>query len=68
MNIFYTLESSGGKASGAACQSAMVNRAQGKFNNQILGAIWELSDIDKDGCLDQDEFSVAILLRLILFS
>ena len=62
MNIFYTLESSGGKASGAACQSAMVNRAQGKFNNQILGAIWELSDIDKDGCLDQDEFSVAMYL------
>lgn len=28
----------------------------------VLGIIWELSDIDKDGCLDRDEFSVAMHL------
>merc|ERR1712146_36671 len=62
MNTFYTLESSGGKASGVAFQAAMVNRAEGRFDNQVLGQIWELSDIDKDGCLDQDEFAVAMWL------
>ena len=40
----------------------MVNRAEGRFDNQVLGQIWELSDIDKDGCLDQDEFAVAMWL------
>jgi hypothetical protein len=29
-----------------------------KLPNAILGKIWELSDIDKDGRLDADEFAV----------
>jgi EH domain-containing protein 1 len=61
-NIFYTLESSGGKASGGACQPAMVRRANNQFPNAILGKIWDLADIDGDGCLDQDEFAVAMWL------
>ena len=29
-----------------------------KLPVDILGKIWDLSDIDKDGFLDRDEFSV----------
>lgn len=27
-----------------------------KLNVEVLGKIWDLSDIDKDGFLDRDEF------------
>jgi EH domain-containing protein 1 len=61
-NIFVGLESSGGRAGGAACQPAMVRRANNQFDNSVLGQIWDLADIDKDGCLDGDEFAVAMYL------
>ncbi len=33
-----------------------------KLPNSVLRRIWALSDIDKDGNLDRDEFSVAMFL------
>lgn len=30
----------------------------------ILGRIWELSDIDRDGFLDRDEFAVVSVIGL----
>lgn len=33
-----------------------------KLPNSVLGKIWKLSDIDKDGFLDMDEFALAMHL------
>ncbi|KAH9644747.1 hypothetical protein HF086_015506 [Spodoptera exigua] len=33
-----------------------------KLPNSVLGKIWKLSDIDKDGFLDEDEFALAMHL------
>ncbi len=33
-----------------------------KLPNSVLGKIWKLSDIDKDGLLDADEFALAMYL------
>lgn len=33
-----------------------------KLPNNVLGKIWKLSDVDKDGMLDADEFSLAMHL------
>lgn len=33
-----------------------------KLPNSVLGKIWKLSDIDKDGYLDMDEFALALHL------
>lgn len=30
-----------------------------KLPNSVLGKIWKLADVDKDGALDTDEFSLA---------
>lgn len=30
-----------------------------RLPNSVLGKIWKLADIDKDGMLDEDEFSLA---------
>ena len=30
-----------------------------KLPNQVLGKIWKLADVDKDGQLDGDEFALA---------
>jgi EH domain-containing protein 1 len=48
-----------GKASGAAVKRPME---QSGLNKEQLRLIWTLSDIDKDGCLDEDEFAVAMFL------
>lgn len=33
-----------------------------KLPNSVLGKIWKLSDIDKDGFLDEEEFALAMHL------
>lgn len=33
-----------------------------KLPNNVLGRIWKLSDIDKDGFLDSEEFALAMHL------
>ena len=33
-----------------------------KLPNNVLGKIWKLSDVDKDGLLDIDEFALAMHL------
>ena len=36
-----------------------------KLPNNVLGKIWKLSDVDKDGMLDADEFCLAMHLMNI---
>lgn len=43
----------------AAAKSEMV---KSKLPNSVLGKIWKLADIDKDGLLDSDEFALAMHL------
>ena len=33
-----------------------------KLPNNVLGKVWKLSDVDKDGMLDADEFALAMHL------
>lgn len=33
-----------------------------KLPNSVLGKIWNLSDVDKDGLLDSEEFALAMYL------
>lgn len=57
--IFNRLNPVDGKISGAAAKSEMV---KSKLPNTVLGKIWKMSDIDKDGQLDMDEFALAMHL------
>ncbi|UYV74849.1 EHD4 [Cordylochernes scorpioides] len=43
----------------ASAKSEMV---KSKLPNAVLGKVWKLSDIDKDGFLDNDEFALAMHL------
>ncbi|KAG9352012.1 hypothetical protein AGOR_G00029180 [Albula goreensis] len=54
--IFYTLSPVNGKVSGAMAKKEMV---KSKLPNTVLGKIWKLADVDKDGFLDDDEFALA---------
>ena len=53
---FETLGPVDGKLSGAVAKKAMV---KSKLPNTVLGKIWKLSDIDRDGFLDADEWALA---------
>lgn len=57
--IFNQLDPKDGKVSGAAAKNEMV---KSKLPNAVLGKVWKLSDIDKDGLLDADEFALAMHL------
>lgn len=57
--IFDSLHPINGKLGGDRVKPILLNS---KLSNEILGKVWELSDIDKDGQLDKDEFSVAMHL------
>ncbi|MBN3313024.1 EHD2 protein, partial [Atractosteus spatula] len=54
--IFYTLSPSEGKLSGTKAKGWMVST---KLPNSVLGRIWKLSDVDRDGMLDDEEFALA---------
>ncbi|CAH2095023.1 unnamed protein product [Euphydryas editha] len=57
--IFQSLNPIDGKVTGAAAKTEMV---KSKLPNSVLGKIWKLSDIDKDGFLDEEEFALAMHL------
>uniref|UniRef100_A0A914ZPV3 Achaete scute target 1 n=2 Tax=Parascaris univalens TaxID=6257 RepID=A0A914ZPV3_PARUN len=54
--LFDTLEPIDGKITGRAAKEHMV---KSKLPNSVLGKIWKLADVDKDGMLDSDEFALA---------
>ena len=58
-DIFESLAPVNGKISGASAKSELV---KSKLPNSILGKIWKMSDIDRDGMLDADEFALAMYL------
>ncbi|KAM4752071.1 LOW QUALITY PROTEIN: EH domain-containing protein 2-like [Cyanocitta cristata] len=54
--IFYGLAPSGGKLSGRRARGWMV---ASNLPSSVLGRIWQLSDVDRDGMLDHEEFALA---------
>lgn len=54
--IFYTLSPVNGKITGASAKKEMV---KSKLPNTVLGKIWKLADVDRDGFLDDEEFALA---------
>ncbi|KAJ8372772.1 hypothetical protein AAFF_G00277150 [Aldrovandia affinis] len=54
--IFYNLAPSEGKLSGTKAKGWMVGT---RLPNSVLGRIWKLSDVDRDGMLDDEEFALA---------
>ena len=45
--------------------AAKQEMIKSKLPNNVLGKIWKLSDVDKDGMLDADEFCLAMHLMNI---
>lgn len=54
--IFYNLAPAEGKLSGTKAKDWMVSS---RLPNSVLGRIWKLSDVDRDGMLDDEEFALA---------
>ncbi|XP_074651932.1 EH domain-containing protein 3-like [Tubulanus polymorphus] len=54
--VFDTLDPIDGKISGAKAKREMMNS---RLPNNTLARIWKLSDIDRDGMLDADEWALA---------
>ncbi|KAB0383618.1 hypothetical protein FD755_005535 [Muntiacus reevesi] len=50
--IFYNLAPADGKLSGTKAKTWMVGT---KLPNSVLGRIWKLSDVDRDGMLDDED-------------
>ncbi|XP_056895424.1 epidermal growth factor receptor substrate 15-like 1 isoform X9 [Takifugu flavidus] len=57
--IFESLSPVSGLLSGDKVKPVLINS---KLPLDVLGKVWDLSDIDKDGHLDKDEFAVAMHL------
>ncbi|XP_038143634.1 epidermal growth factor receptor substrate 15-like 1 isoform X4 [Cyprinodon tularosa] len=57
--IFESLSPIKGLLSGDKVRPVLINS---KLPLDVLGKIWELSDVDKDGHLDKEEFTVAMHL------
>jgi len=60
--MFDSLNPIDGKVTGASAKGEMI---KSKLPNNVLGKIWKLSDVDKDGMLDADEFALAMHLMNI---
>jgi EH domain-containing protein 1 len=61
---FLTLNLVAGKIPGSAAKAELV---KSKLPNQVLARVWNLSDCDKDGMLDVDEWALAnYLIKLKL--
>jgi hypothetical protein len=58
-NIFETCGPVDGLVSGAAAKDVLM---KSQLDYETLGKVWNLSDIDQDGYLDEDEFAVAMHL------
>ncbi|XP_078353454.1 epidermal growth factor receptor substrate 15-like 1 isoform X2 [Oculina patagonica] len=58
-NIFEGLKPVNGLLPGDKVKPVLLNS---KLPIDVLGRVWELADIDKDGMLDSDEFAVAMHL------
>jgi len=56
---FYSLSLTDGKASGGQVKQIML---QSQLSNQVLGRVWQLSDIDKDGEMTDQEFALMCFL------
>ncbi|CAF1284342.1 unnamed protein product [Rotaria magnacalcarata] len=54
--VFVQLSPQNGKITGASAKQEMI---KSKLPNNVLGRIWKLSDIDKDGMLDIDEWALS---------
>uniref|UniRef100_A0A673MSN8 Epidermal growth factor receptor substrate 15-like n=1 Tax=Sinocyclocheilus rhinocerous TaxID=307959 RepID=A0A673MSN8_9TELE len=57
--IFDSLSPVGGMLTGDKVKPVLLNS---KLPVDVLGRVWELSDIDRDGMLDKDEFAVVMHL------
>lgn len=55
-DVFTKLNPVDGKVTGAAAKAEMV---KSKLPNSVLGKIWKLADVDRDGMLDSDEWALA---------
>lgn len=55
-DVFDKLNPVNGKITGAAAKAEMV---KSKLPNSVLGKIWKLADVDRDGMLDTDEWALA---------
>uniref|UniRef100_A0A4W4EMK6 Epidermal growth factor receptor pathway substrate 15 n=1 Tax=Electrophorus electricus TaxID=8005 RepID=A0A4W4EMK6_ELEEL len=58
-SIFDSLSPVAGTLTGDKVKPVLLNS---KLPVDVLGRVWELSDIDRDGMLDKDEFAVAMYL------
>jgi EH domain-containing protein 1 len=62
--VFTTLNPVGGKITGASAKTELI---KSKLPNSVLSKVWRLSDCDKDGMLDGDEWALAnYLIKLKL--
>lgn len=57
--IFYNLSPKDGKLSGTKVKNWMIST---RLPIAVLGRIWKLSDVDRDGMLDEEEFALASYL------
>lgn len=65
-DTFPTLNPMDGKITGSSAKSELI---KSKLPNSVLAKIWRLSDVDKDGFLDADEWALAnYLVKLKLDS
>jgi len=56
-NKFYSMQLHDGKADGGQLVQVLM---QSGLSKELLGAIWDLCDIDQDGMMDAEEFALAM--------